>query len=254
MTSSLRVLIADDEEPARRHLLEILDAEKDVCVVAQCDDGPSTVAAIEANELDLVFLDIRMPGATGLEVVEAVGVDAMPAVVFTTAYDEHAVTAFEVNAIDYVLKPFDRERLQVALARARERRETSPEERREPLQELLRQQSASARIERIAARSGDRFVFLRTAEVDWIEAAGNYMRFHVGERDYLQRSTLAALEERLESSGFLRVHRSRLVNLERVRELVPLGGGEYEIVLEGGARVTSSRGWRESLVAALGLE
>lgn len=251
MSSPLRVLVADDEEPARRHLLEILDAEEDLQVVGTCADGLATIEAIAAHEPDLVFLDIRMPGASGLEVVESVGPEAMPAVVFTTAYDEHAVTAFEINAVDYVLKPFDRERLRSALARVRERH--SPSERRGPLEELVRQRSGSARIERIAARSSDRFVFLQTAEVDWIEAAGNYMRLHVGDKTYLQRSTLGALEAQLANSGFLRIHRSRLVNLERVRELAPLGGGEYEVVLQSGARVTSSRAWRESLLTALGV-
>jgi len=250
----IRALIADDEPLARERLKMLLAAEDWLDVIEECSDGVSTVAAIHKLRPDLVFLDVQMPGATGFEVIEAIGADKMPFVVFVTAYDKYAIKAFDVHAVDYLLKPFDRERFTQALARARqqlEQRSSGELERR--LLELVHDlKPVQQKLERFVIKSGGRVFFVRSAEIDWIEAAGNYVKLHVGADAHLFRETMNALEARLDADTFYRVHRSHIVNIERVRELQPWFNGEYVVFLRSGTRLTLSRGYREKLQDRIG--
>src|SRR5688572_1979484 len=244
----LRTLIVDDEPLARERLASLLSAEQDIEVLRQCRDGEEAVTAIQQLTPDLVFLDVQMPVLNGFEVIEAVG-DKMPLVIFVTAYDQHALRAFQVRALDYLLKPFDRERFQEALQRARlhiQRDETGDLGRRllALVKDLRRDQP---KTDRLVVKSGGRLFFLRTDEIDWIEAAGNYVRLHVGTTSHLLRETMNAIEARLDPEKFFRIHRSRIVNMERIQEMQPWLNGEYAVLLRTGTRLTLSRGYREKL-------
>ena len=247
-------MIVDDEPLARERLASLLSAEQDVEVVAQCRDGEEAVAALEQHTPDLVFLDVQMPGLNGFEVIEAVGPEKMPLVVFVTAYDQHALRAFQVRALDYLLKPFDRDRFKDALQRARahiQRDETGDLGRRllALVKDLRRDQP---KTDRLVVKSGGRLFFLRTDEIDWVEAAGNYVRLHVGPASHLLRETMNAIEGRLDPEKFFRIHRSRIVNMERIQEMQPWLNGEYAVLLRTGTRLTLSRGYREKLQDRLG--
>jgi two-component system LytT family response regulator len=212
------------------------------------------VRSIQQNAPDLVFLDIQMPGLNGFEVIDAVGAEQMPLVIFVTAYDQHALRAFQVRALDYLLKPFDRERFQEALQRARahiQRDETGDIGRRllALVKDLRRDQP---KTDRLVVKSGGRLFFLRVDEIDWVEASGNYVRLHVGTTSHLLRETMNAIEGRLDPEKFFRIHRSRIVNIERVQEMQPWLNGEYAVVLRTGTRLTLSRGYREKLQERLG--
>lgn len=248
-----RTLIADDEPLARERLRMLLAAEEWIELVGDAVDGLQAIDAIQRLRPDLVFLDIQMPGATGFEVIEAIGADEMPFVVFVTAFDQYAIKAFDVHAIDYLLKPFDKERFQTSLARARqqlERRTTGELERR--LIELMEDLRPAARMERFVIKTSGRVFFVRAEEIDWIEAAGNYVKLHVGSEAHLFRETMNALESRLHPDTFYRIHRSHIVNIERIRELQPWFNGEYVVFLKDGTRLTLSRGYREKLQERLG--
>lgn len=252
--ASIRVLLVDDEPLARARIRELLADQPDVDVVGECGTGREAVAAIRSDRPDLVFLDVQMPEVGGFGVLEALEPVETPAVVFVTAFDEFAVRAFEVHALDYLLKPFDRPRFLQSLARAREavgrRREGRLDER---LTALLTQLDTSRRyLRRVLVRNGSRTVLLRTAEIDWIESAGNYVRIHVGRERHLLRETMAALEEKLDPELFFRIHRSTIVNLERVRELEPYFHGDHVLRLADGTRLTLSRTYRERLQQRLG--
>ena len=245
----IRTLIVDDEPLARERLASLLSAEQDIELVGQCRDGEEAVAAIHDHSPALVFLDVQMPQMNGFEVIEAVGTDQMPLVVFVTAYDQHALKAFQVRALDYLLKPFDRERFAEALQRARaqiEREETGDLGRRllALVKDLRRDQP---RTDRLVVKSAGRLFFLRADEIDWVEAAGNYVRLHVGSTAHLLRETMNAIEGRLDPEKFFRIHRSRIVNVERIQELQPWLNGEYAVLLRTGTRLTLSRGYREKL-------
>jgi len=223
-------------------------------LVAECRDGAETIASIARLQPDLVFLDVQMPGATGFEVIDAIGPSKMPLVVFVTAFDQYALRAFEVHALDYLLKPFDRERFEQALTRARQqldRRGNGDLERR--LLELVQDlKPAAHRLERFVIKSGGRVFFVRADEIDWIEAAGNYVKLHVGEETHLFRETMNALEAQLDADTFFRIHRSHIVNIERIKELQPWFNGEYVVFLKSGTRLTLSRGYREKLQERIG--
>ena len=244
----------DDEPLARERLASLLAGEQDIEIVGQCRDGEEAVTAIHDQSPDLVFLDVQMPHMNGFEVIEAVGVEKMPLVIFVTAYDQHALRAFEVKALDYLLKPFDRERLTDALQRARrqiEREETGDLGRR--LMALVKDlRKDQPRSDRLVVKSGGRLFFLRADEIDWIEAAGNYVRLHVGTTSHLLRETMNAIEGRLDPEKFFRIHRCRIVNMERIQELQPWLNGEYAVLLRTGTRLTLSRGCREKLQERLG--
>jgi two-component system LytT family response regulator len=250
----IKVLVADDEPLARERLSGLLSQEPDIEMVGQARDGEEAVTAIHDDSPDLVFLDVQMPQMSGFDVIEAVGTDKMPLVIFVTAYDQHALKAFQVRALDYLLKPFDRERFKDALQRARkqlERDENGDLGRRllALVKDLRRDQPKS---DRLVVKSGGRLFFLRTDEIDWVEAAGNYVRLHVGPGSHLLRETMNAIEGRLDPEKFFRIHRSRIVNMERIQELQPWLNGEYAVLLRTGTRLTLSRGYREKLQDRLG--
>lgn len=249
MIEKIRALIVDDEPLARDGVRLHLESQTDIEIVGEAVDGDNAVEMINELRPDLVFLDVQMPGLDGFGVIEAVGVDAMPAVVFTTAYDEFALRAFDANAVDYVLKPFDGDRLRRALDQARTqirgRRRSEIEERLIGL--LAELHGKGQYLERIIVRSGGRILILRTDDVDWLEAASNYVRIHAGGREYLLRETMTNLETRLDPAQFVRIHRSTIVRLNRIKELEPLFQGDYVLILEDGTRLTSSRGYRDRL-------
>jgi two-component system, LytTR family, response regulator len=249
-----KVLVVDDEPLARERLTSLLSQEPDVELVGPARDGEEAITAIHDDSPDLVFLDVQMPQMNGFDVIDAVGTDKMPLVIFVTAYDQHALKAFQVRALDYLLKPFDRERFGDALQRARkqlDREETGDLGRRllALVKDLRRDQPRS---DRLVVKSGGRLFFLRTDEIDWVEAAGNYVRLHVGPASHLLRETMNAIEGRLDPEKFFRIHRSRIVNMERIQELQPWLNGEYAVLLRTGTRLTLSRGYREKLQDRLG--
>jgi two-component system LytT family response regulator len=257
--SKIRTLVVDDEAIARERVMSFLQDEPDVEVVGECSDGAGAVRAIQQQDPDLVFLDVQMPGVDGFGVIEAIGADRMPNVIFVTAYDEYALRAFEVHALDYLLKPFGRDRFQQTLRHAR----SSLEGKRagDIGRRLLAlvgdkdpglSEARTPKLDRLVVKSGGRVFFLRTEEIDWIEAAGNYVRLHMGEESHLFRETMNNIEARLDASRFMRVHRSRIVNTERIKELQPAATGEYVVVLQNGTRLPLSRGYRDKLQEQLG--
>ena len=249
-----RILIADDEPLARERLKMLLVGQEGFEVVGECHDGPSTIDAIRRSKPDLVFLDVQMPGANGFDVVSALGEEELPLFVFVTAFDTYALKAFDVHALDYLLKPFDRDRFLQALARARQQLERpSNSDLRSRLLALVRDlEPAPQRLERFVIKSGGRVFFVRADEIDWIEAAGNYVKLHVGTETHLLRETMNAVEAQLPRETFYRIHRCHIVNIERVKELQPWFNGEYVVFLRTGARLTLSRGYREKLQDRIG--
>jgi two-component system LytT family response regulator len=245
----IRTVIVDDEPLARRGIRAQLKDEKDVEIISECRNGREAVEAIETQSPDLVFLDVQMPELDGFGVLDAVGVERMPAVIFVTAYDRYALKAFEVHALDYLLKPFDDERFARAIQRVRrqiERQSIDDLSRR--LQGLLDDmQSARKYVERLVIKSAGRIFFLSVGEIDWIEAADNYVRLHAGRESHLLRETMNNLEKKLDPDQFLRVHRSRIVNARKIKELQPLFRGEYDIRLQDGTRLESGRGYRDRI-------
>jgi two-component system LytT family response regulator len=252
--NKIRTLVVDDEPMARERVLSLLQQEDDVEVVGECADGTQALAAIQHQAPDLVFLDVQMPGVDGFGVIEAIGAEKMPSVIFVTAYDEYALRAFEVHALDYLLKPFSRDRFREMLKHARaslERRRAGDLGRR--LLALVNDiKPAPTRVDRLVVKSGGRVFFLRTDDLDWIEAAGNYVRLHLGEESHLFRETMTRMETRLDPRRFVRIHRSRIVNTERIKELQPWFNGEYVVILRNGTRLPLSRGYREKLQEHLG--
>ena len=249
-----RVVVADDEPLARERLRSLLSSEDWLEVVAECQNGTETIETIGRLQPDLVFLDVQMPGCDGFEVIRNIGADRMPTVVFVTAYDEYALQAFEVHALDYLLKPFGKDRFQETLKHAREslERRRAGDLGRRLLALVHDLKPEQQRLDRLVVKSGGRVFFLRTDEIDWIEAAGNYVRLHLGEESHLFRETMNGMESRLDGRRFVRIHRSRIVNTERIKELQPWFNGEYVVILRNGTRLTLSRGYREKLQEQLG--
>ena len=252
----IRVLIVDDEPLARERIRTLLENEPGIEVVAECGDAPDALAIIERERPDLLFLDVQMPEMDGFDVLEALaGKPSPPAVIFVTAYDKYALRAFEVHALDYLLKPFDRERFSSALERAREflMREKKKGALDERLLALLADIKPERKhLERFVIKSSGRVFFIKAEEIDWIEAASNYVRLHAGRDSHLMRETMSALESKLDPKKFLRANRSAIVNIEKIKELHTLFRGEYEIVLQTGARLTMARACREKLQELLG--
>lgn len=249
MRSTVRAIIVDDEPLARERLRLLLADEPDVEVVGECGDGCQAVVAIEELKPDLVFLDVQIPNLDGFAILESVGADRIPAIVFVTAYDHYALRAFDVRAVDYIHKPFGKERLHKALAHAREQitrgKSADISGQLVALLEEIRPQKTY--LKRIMVKSGGRLYFLRTAEIDWVEAAGNYVRLHVGGEAHLLRETMNGLETKLDPERFLRIHRSTIVNIERIRELQPWFHGDYVVILRDDQQLTMSAGYREKL-------
>lgn len=252
----LRVLIVDDEPLARERLRSLLANDPEVQIAGECGDGRSAVDAVRDLNPDLVLLDVQMPELDGFEVVAEVGVDAMPPVVFVTAYDEYAIRAFDVHALDYLLKPFERDRFERALDRAKQRATPEKDRRlteklRALLTELQPARDAGLEADRLVIRSRGRITIVRPAEVEWIEAAGNYVRLHLADDAHLMRETMAGMTERLPPGEFLRVSRSAIVRVEGIDELRHRSHGEYTIVLRDGTKVKSSRSYTDDIEALL---
>ncbi len=248
----IRTLIADDEPLARRGIRILLERQSGIEIVGEATGGLEAADLIKRLRPDLVFLDVQMVGCDGFETLIRVGPEAAPVVVFVTAYDEYALRAFEFNAVDYLLKPYDDARFNAALSRARDlvirKRNDNVDTRLTRLIEHLEGESR----DRILLKSSGEIIFLKTSEIDWIEAEGDYVKFHVGGRSHLMRGTMAALEERLDPARFIRIHRSTIVNADRLRKLSPSFEGEYAVVLQDGTKLRLSRGYQDRIKALLG--
>jgi two-component system LytT family response regulator len=249
----VRTVVADDESLARQKLLILLDSEPQVKVVAECQDGRQTVTAIRSLRPDMLLLDIQMPDLDGFQVLSQISLEEMPVVIFTSAYDQYAIRAFEANALDYLLKPFDQERLHHALEKARsELRKAHDREITHRILNLLSQVRSVAlpTLEpdsRLVIKANGRVVFLDLDSIEWVEAAANYVRLNVGKESYLFRETISRISERLNASHFVRIHRSTIVNVRKIKELIPVNSGEYVVVLKSGRELSCSRGYRAAL-------
>jgi two-component system LytT family response regulator len=245
MHTELRVLIADDEPAALNGLARRLAATPGVRVVATCLNGIEALERIRATQPDAAFLDVAMPGLSGLDVVRALTPPERPHIVFVTAYERFAIQAFDLYAVDYLLKPFARDRLAAAVARLHERRQG-----RTPANDAL-DDFLSASADRLVVRDGDRILIIPAHEIDWCAAEDNYVRIHAGPKRHLIRMTMRQLEDQLPRPTFARIHRSAIVNMERVRECAPLGGGEYRVTLVNGVRLVVSRTYRAAVLDQL---
>ena len=272
--TKIRALVVDDEPVARDRVVRLLQQQADIELVGQCSNGLETVTAIEQLSPDLVFLDVQMPEMDGFEVVRALEAGHVPAVVFVTAYDEYAVRAFEVHALDYLLKPFSSMRFRAMLAHARDQlyrrragelgrkllslaptlwEKSEKSEKSEKAEKSDRPDNASVtRPERLLVRSAGRVHFVRTSEIEWCEAAGNYVRLHVGQESHLFRETMNSLESKLDPRHFVRIHRSTIVNVEQIEQLQSSLGGESTVILRNGVTLTLSRGYRETFQERFG--
>jgi two-component system LytT family response regulator len=276
----IRALIVDDEPLARERLRSLLQDESDIELSGEFENGTKAVDAIRKDAPDLLFLDVQMPEMDGFGVLQAIGPDRVPAVIFVTAYDEYALRAFDANATDYLLKPFDQERFRRSLDRARSHLQMGRAGNvNDKLQSLMRYLNIdptqlsqlpqspsgapqtgsstqgnghSAQSDRLVVKSGGRVYFLKADEIDWVEAAGNYVRLHVSKDSHLLRETMNGIETKLDTRRFMRIHRSTIVNLERIKELQPWFHGDYVVLLRDGTRLTLSRGYRDKLQTVLG--
>ena len=251
---TIRTLIVDDEPLARENLRIRLREVPGFEVVGECGNGRDAIAAIAQGRPDLLFLDIRMPDMDGFAVLERIEPENQPVVVFVTAYDRYALEAFRVHALDYLLKPFAASRFQDALARAKSQLLSEPAGQfRKQLTTLLGNVDGDSRyIRRLVVKTGGRIVFLKVEEIDWIEAAGNYLTLHVGTASHLIRETMNDLESRLDPAQFLRIHRSTIVNIDRIREMQPLFHGDFTVILMNGTRLMLSRNYKSRLPRHLG--
>jgi len=237
--AKIRALVVDDEPLARSNVVVLLRLDPEIEIVSECGSGVEALAEIRSRKPDLVFLDVQMPECDGFDVLEMLGGDLPPAVVFVTAYDQYALRAFEAGALDYVLKPFDNARFERALGRAKER--------------IRRGKEQAKKIERLAVKNAGQVSFLQISEIDWIEAADYYACLHVGPKSHLLRRSIADLEQELDESVFCRIHRSTIVNLDRIRGLKLNEDGEYEVLLDGGTELRMSRRYRKELQSRLGV-
>jgi two-component system LytT family response regulator len=252
----IRALVVDDMQLARDRLLRHLQAREEIEVIGECAGGREAIEAIHERRPDLLFLDVQMPEVDGFQVLEAVGPGAVPVVIFVTAYDQFAMRAFEVSAVDYLLKPFTAERLAAALARARQqlssRGERAVDARLAALLETIAGRSVPPR--RMALKLEGRTVLVATDDIDYVEAAGNYVRVIVGREAHIVRERLSQMEATLDPGTFVRIHRSTVLNVNRIREMQPLFNGDQSIVLHNGTRLTLSRTYRDRLFSLLDLE
>jgi two-component system LytT family response regulator len=253
----IRVLIVDDEPAARAAIRHLLRGDHDVEVVGESRNGGEAQRMIAAGGVDLVFLDVQMPVLDGLAVAAGIDADALPVIVFVTAYDQYALRAFEVHAVDYLLKPFTDERFHSTLARAKRivrqgRQDQVTERIRALLDEQLPVPPARSRLRRLALRTGDRVALVPVSEVDWIEAEGDYVRVHIGPACHLMRETMQHMAASLDPARFARIHRSAIVNLDRVKELRALFRGEFAVVMHDGTELKLSRSYKEPFESQLG--
>lgn len=250
----MKILIVDDEPLARERVRRHLRDEPGIEIVGEAGNGREAVSAIEEKKPDLVFLDVQMPEMNGFDVLKTLEEKEIPAIVFTTAYDKYAIQAFEFHALDYLLKPFTRERFRRAVKHAREQLESAQQTGSvdERLVSLLENLKAKKYLERIVVKSSGRVFFIKTDEIDWIEAAGNYLKLHVGRDAHLVRETMLSIEAKLDPEKFFRIHRSTLVQIDRIKELHPLFGGDYAVILRNGRELTLSRNYRDRLPELFG--
>lgn len=245
----LRTLIVDDESFSREKIRAFLEEYPKFEVIGECEDGEQTTAAMLAHRPDVVFLDVEIPGQNGLELLDSLPPDFQPAIVFVTAFDKYAVRAFEAQALDYLLKPFNKARFAQAIGRLHERaappnRNLHGEELKVAIEELRRE---AQDCERLVIKSGARIVFLRTNLIEWIEAQGDYVMVHAGKANHLVRETMTTMARRLDPNRFVRIHRSAIVNLDFIQELCPLWGGDYRVHLRDGTQLTLSRNYRSAM-------
>ena len=247
--AKIRTLIVDDEPLARDKIRMMLAKDREIEIIGECANGEEAMQAIHRDPPDLLFLDIQMPGIDGFGVLENIQVEWIPGVVFVTAYDQHAIRAFEVHAIDYVLKPFAQKRFSEALQRAKHQiRSSANGTVNQQILSLLGDLKGGQRqLERIVVKSNGRVFFIKVTDIDWVEAAGNYVSIHVGKETHLLRETMNGIEAQLNPQKFVRIHRSTLVNIERIKELSPLFHGDYVLTLLNGTRLTMSRSYRGKL-------
>jgi len=247
--TKIRALIVDDEPLARKRIKSLLAHESSVDVIGECSDGHKAVTSINELTPDLVFLDVQMPAMDGFEVIKTIGPERMPTVIFVTAYDQYALKAFEVNAIDYLLKPFDRRRFQKTMERAKAmirglQNGNVNNQLLSLLDDLRREQEMP---DRFIIKNGGRVVFLRIEEIDWMRVVGNYVRLQAGAEFHLMRETMNGMEAKLSPDKFMRIHRSTIVNIDRVKEVQPWAKGEYVVIMRDGTRLIMSRRYRERL-------
>jgi two-component system LytT family response regulator len=250
----IRVLIADDELPARQRLLDLLHKDPRVGTISQAENGAIAAEMIRAQRPDILFLDVQMPELDGLGVIGAIGAKEMPLTVFVTAYDEHAIRAFEANALDYLLKPFSDERFEATMARVKARLDERGmrEFGMRVLEMVSREPNPEQRLDRLVVKAAGTTQFIRVADVEWIEAAGVYVTLHIGTKEVLYRAALNDLAKKLDPMRFVRVHRSSIVNIESVSRLEPISHGEFEVVMKSGLRTRISRTYRAVLEKRLG--
>ena len=250
----LCVLVADDEAPARQRIIDVLRHNPKVTAILEAANGLAAVEIINGQRPDLVFLDVQMPELDGLEVIAEVGAERMPLTVFVTAYDEHAIRAFEANALDYLLKPFGDERLEITMSRVSRRMDerSMQEFGQRILRMVTTEPERDIPLDRLVVKSGGSTRFVRVVDIDWIEAAGVYANLHVAGKELLYRSALTDLAGRLDPARFVRIHRSAIVNIESILRLEPISHGEFEVVLKDGSRSRISRTYRSQLEKRLG--
>ncbi len=253
-SDGILVLVVDDELPARQRLTDQLRRDPSVRTILEASDGKAAIDIIRSQTPDIVFLDVRVPEMTGLEIIERIGPQKMPLTIFVTAYDQHAIRAFDSNALDYLLKPFSDERFEAAMLRARARLDDAQlRDFGNNVRNLIAAaQPGTRHLDRLAVKSGTATQFIAVAGIDWIEAAGVYVHLHVREKPILHRIALTELLENLDPRKFVRVHRSAAVNIDSIMRLEPLSHGEFDIILRNGGTIRVSRTYRANLEAALG--
>ncbi|MFZ4621372.1 MAG: LytR/AlgR family response regulator transcription factor [Bacteroidota bacterium] len=251
----IRAIIVDDEPLAREKVRLFAQGEKDIEIVDMCSNGFEALASYQRSKPDLIFLDIQMPEMNGFEFLDRISSEPLPGIIFITAFDEFALRAFEFHALDYLLKPYDRERFSKALDHARQsiRSLNRPDITEEQIKSLLLSvNQPTAILDRLIVKSGGRVIFLRIEEIDWMEAAGNYVKLHTGNESHLIRETMNNLESQLPPLKFIRIHRSTIVNIEKIKELLPYFNGEYKVVLHNNTQVIMSRNFKENFTKLLG--
>jgi len=254
MPEKIRTLIVDDEELARDRLRSLLSREPRIEIAGEAGDGKAAVSAIEELKPDLVFLDVQMPELNGFEVLENLEEETRPNVVFCTAHDKFALKAFDVHAVDYLLKPFDRERFQKALERAMAKVEAQKAGRKDTaVSAVLKEvKPPGTPVERLLVKADGRVLLIKVEEIDYVEAADNYVNLRVGKESHMMRETMSSLEGRLPADKFMRISRSNIVNVERIQELQPMFHGEYVVLLKNGTKLTLSRSYRDKLDRLMG--
>jgi two-component system, LytTR family, response regulator len=252
-TTKIRAVIVDDEELGRDRIQSLLSEHRDIHVAGVCSDGMSAIETIEREKPDIVFLDVQMPEMNGFDVLRGLDMERMPAVVFVTAHDGYALQAFEIHALDFLLKPFDQARFEKALDRARAQLSTTKDAQLDPkILSLIEDLRGDKKYpERLIVKSSGRVFFIRTDEIDWVEASGNYVKVHARDDSHLLRESMKNMEGKLDPKAFVRIHRSAIVNIDRIKELEPWFHGEYIVIMRDGTRLTASRVFSDRLSALI---